>query len=578
MRWIAYIILILLSNLSWAQSPNLRRICPAGQDNNLYWNNPNFPCADFKFYILWERKGNTGPFLPVDTIYNLTTETYLHLNATAPLSEPNSTYFIERRDSCGPTYNHYSDTLIVDVVPPAITELDSVSVDINTNKVNLGWNKNSSPDFDKYLLYYLDGGFFVAMTPSETRDTFATDLGTNNPSVQSITYNINTRDSCGKLPAYEKRHSTILLTSTIDTCSRLFRLTWSHYVGWSNIKKYYIFKNTNNSGYLLIDSVLGNISTYSNSFVMGNSYDFYVRAIKDTSILISSSSNKSSFSSRQRIDPSTIFIDYVTSNQPINNNLSIQFSAPANEESKKYILHILDSSRNAVTQNTYQNTDNGSVINLGLTATKRYLFVMEAFDLCNNSSAISDTSTNILLTGFDLSPDRYLKWNPYFTWNTGVESYLINRGTGSYGNIFYQNWKTILSQDAIDNETISPVERDGICYYIEATKVGDASITSKSNNICLSASFTVFIPNAFSPFGNNPIFKPRGNLIDEKISTMKIYNRWGILVFEGNLETGWDGLDKSGNPCADGVYFYMVDITSTKNDKQTKNGTITLLR
>jgi hypothetical protein len=59
---------------------------------------------------------------------------------------------------------------------------------------------------------------------------------------------------------------------------------------------------------------------------------------------------------------------------------------------------------------------------------------------------------------------------------------------------------------------------------------------------------------------------------------MKIFNRWGILVFEGNLEIGWNGLDKSGNPCADGVYFYMVDITSTKNDKQTKNGTITLLR
>jgi gliding motility-associated-like protein len=577
MRWLIGILFTFSICFSgFGQSPDLRRICPNGRDNTIYWSNPNYPCTDFKFYIIWERKGTIGTFLPIDTLYNSSLETYLHTNATPPFSEPNSTYFIERRDSCGPDYNHYSDTLIVDVIPPEVTELDSVSIDITSNKVVLGWHKNPSPDFDKYLLYYLDAGFFVAMTPSETRDTFAVDLGANNPQNGSITYNINTRDSCGKSPAFEKRHSTIHLTSQIDTCAKTIQLTWTPYIGWVGLKKHYIFRKTNSGIYELIDSVNGNQFTYTTPILTGNTYTYFIRSQKDTSILVTSSSNTTTQTSRLRVDPSNTEIDFVSTKMPVSNDLVVQFSAGNNEEASTYKLYYLNLQRQKLGEISLLSSTSGAPIETGLSGDSRYLFILEAFDLCGNSSDFSDTSTNILLTGTDISGVRNLHWNPYFTWNTGVNSYLTYRGTGSNGNISYQNLVNTTDTFIQDIETGVNIEADGLCYYVEAIK--DGTTISKSNGVCLSVEFSQFIPSAFAPEGYNKIFKPGGSLIDEKASTMKIYNRWGMLIYESNLVNGWDGKESNGNICPDGVYYYQIEFISTKQERKLKNGTFTLLR
>ncbi len=577
MRWLISILFTLfIHSFGYGQSPDLRRICPNGRDNTIYWSNPNYPCTDFKFYIIWERKGTTGPFFPIDTIYNSSVETYLHSNATPPFSEPNSTYYIERRDSCGPDYNHYSDSLIVDVIPPEITELDSVSVDILTNQVVLGWHKNPSPDFDKYLLYYLDAGFFVAMTPSETRDTFAIDLGANNPQNGSITYNINTRDSCGKSPAFEKRHSTIYLTSQIDTCAKTIQLNWTPYIGWVGLKKHYIFRKVDSGPYELIDSVNGNQFTYTTPILTGNTYTYFIRSQKDTTALITSSSNTTTKSSRLRTDPATTTIDFVSTKMPLSNNLIFQFSKGANEEASLYKLYYLNIQKQKQGEISLTSSDAGTPIETGLNGVNRYLFLMEAFDLCGSSSNFSDTSTNIVLSGTDVLGTRNLWWNPYFTWNTGVNSYLTYRGTGSNGNIIYQNLVNINDTFLVDGETGINIEADGLCYYVEAIK--DGIVSSKSNNVCLSAEFTTFIPNAFAPEGYNKVFKPGGSLIDERASTMKIYNRWGMLIYESDLVNGWDGKESNGNICPDGVYYYQIEFISTKQERKLKNGTFTLLR
>ena len=580
MRCIINIIFILVigARTTYSKSPNLRRICPNGADNNLYWTNPVDTCSRFAFNIIWERRGPIGPFFPIDTIYNATQETYLHFNATPPLSEPNSNYFIERRDSCGPDYNQYSDTLLVDVLPPAISELDSVSVDLISNRVLLGWSKNSSPDFDKYLLYVLVNGFFTAMTPSETRDTFAIDLGTTDPEKGSYTYNINTRDSCGKLPAFEKKHSTVFLSVTNDTCAKKYRLTWSHYIGWNTVKKYYIFKKANSNQFDLIDSVDGNTNTYQSKYTTGNEYTFYVRAIKDTSVLITSSSNKAGFVSRLRQDPSSLAINYIASGTPVDENLYLSFNTNKNDEVLKYELSILDDRQNMISSISLKKSDINTQINLGLADKNRYHFYISAFDVCNNISFVSDTSTNIVLSGNEINNIRSLTWNAYFTWNGGVDSYIIYRGSGDNGIFTLNPWKTKLDTSITDNEQNVSMQGEGICYYILAKEVGNTSNISTSNRVCLSAKFLIHIPNAFTPGGFNSNFRPEGTLIDYKNSNMKIYNRWGQLIYDSSINQGWDGKATNGEYCEQGVYFYYLEIYSTKNEKQIKQGTFTLLR
>ncbi len=578
MRWLTLIIVLCWVNAILAQKPELRRACPNGPNNTLYWTNPNDTCNLFLYYIIWERKGNTGLFTPIDTIFNKNTETFIHLNATPPLSEPTSYYFIEKRDSCGPEYNWYSDTVLVDVIPPNITNLDSVSVDINTNQVILGWSKNSSPDFDKYLLYVFKNGFFSAMTPSETRDTFARDLSGNNPSTGSFTYNINTRDSCGKLPAYEKRNSTVFLQQTADTCNKTIRLSWSHYEGWNNIVKYYILINTNNSGYNLVDSVIGTISTYTYNYITGNNYQIFVRAIKDTTILVSSSSNKLVFNARGRQEPTYLNIDYITSGIPVDNNLYFQFSTNPADEVSKYEAHILDENLNLTSTLLLSKTDISKRINLGLIDNSKYHLTISSYDVCNKVSFQSDTSSNIILTGTEANSVRDLSWSPYFTWNSGVKEYVINRGTGDNGVFTFNMWNTTNDTLIKDSSIVQTVLNEGICYYVQAVNNTDNTIVSNSNRICLSAYFTVFIPNAFKPDGFNSRFRPEGSLIDYQKSTIKVYNRWGQLIYENNILNGWNGMDATGTICQQGVYYYYLEIFSTKDEKQVKQGIFTLLR
>ncbi|MFA9212657.1 MAG: gliding motility-associated C-terminal domain-containing protein [Candidatus Methylacidiphilales bacterium] len=89
---------------------------------------------------------------------------------------------------------------------------------------------------------------------------------------------------------------------------------------------------------------------------------------------------------------------------------------------------------------------------------------------------------------------------------------------------------------------------------------------------------SLFIPNVFTPQsdGTNDFFTIKSSGINE--FNMKIYNRWGGLIFETNQITpGWEGT-YDGNPCPVGVYFYIITATSNNKKTYNLNGTVTLLR
>ncbi len=93
--------------------------------------------------------------------------------------------------------------------------------------------------------------------------------------------------------------------------------------------------------------------------------------------------------------------------------------------------------------------------------------------------------------------------------------------------------------------------------------------------IALAALATeIFVPNVFSPNedGHNDVFKPRGTEPFEY--EMKIYDRWGNLVFESKeLAKGWDGTFK-GAPMNSAVFVYYV----LSAGEVISKGNVTLLR
>ncbi len=97
---------------------------------------------------------------------------------------------------------------------------------------------------------------------------------------------------------------------------------------------------------------------------------------------------------------------------------------------------------------------------------------------------------------------------------------------------------------------------------------------------------TFVLPNVFTPNydGVNDTWGVSFSTVNSHIANFKmsIYDRWGLLVYESNLDVSspkskWDGATTSGMPCNAGVYFYVI--TFSKNEEEQKlKGTLSLFR
>ena len=72
----------------------------------------------------------------------------------------------------------------------------------------------------------------------------------------------------------------------------------------------------------------------------------------------------------------------------------------------------------------------------------------------------------------------------------------------------------------------------------------------------------LFVPNAISPNGDmiNDTWSWRNP--EEEIKKVQIYSKWGELVWESSFldeQNAWDGKDANGNDLPVGVYFYIIE-------------------
>jgi gliding motility-associated-like protein len=85
--------------------------------------------------------------------------------------------------------------------------------------------------------------------------------------------------------------------------------------------------------------------------------------------------------------------------------------------------------------------------------------------------------------------------------------------------------------------------------------------------------------NVFTPNndGKNDVLIFPGEGVKELSG--KIYDRWGLKLFEwSGLNTGWDGNTDSG-PAPDGTYYYIIQYTDVYDGPaHTKSGHVQLMR
>lgn len=60
-------------------------------------------------------------------------------------------------------------------------------------------------------------------------------------------------------------------------------------------------------------------------------------------------------------------------------------------------------------------------------------------------------------------------------------------------------------------------------------------------------------------------------------SEFKVLNRWGLEMYTDNDYPNWDGRNKQGLECADGVYYWVLNVTDVNGDQKILNGFVHLV-
>lgn len=134
-----------------------------------------------------------------------------------------------------------------------------------------------------------------------------------------------------------------------------------------------------------------------------------------------------------------------------------------------------------------------------------------------------------------------------------------------------QNVNGQTTNAVVDETTIYTLTAtDGICTQTDTT------IVEVFQALCGNP--YVYVPNAFSPNGDNAneVLYVRGAIVEKMV--FRIYDRWGELIFESfDRADGWDGTFR-GKPMDPDTYDYYLEVTCIGGDEDLIKGNVTLLR
>lgn len=169
---------------------------------------------------------------------------------------------------------------------------------------------------------------------------------------------------------------------------------------------------------------------------------------------------------------------------------------------------------------------------------------------------------------FNPVPDVTDIENPKVVFNdgsTGADNWIWSFGDGLYSNLSGTQSHTYLDTGWYRAElivSVFPGCRDSASHWIRVKDV-----------------YRLHMPNTFTPDGNNlnDVYVPKGRGI--KTFQMKIYNRWGMKVFESfDMKNGWDGRKKDGELWEPGIYPVLIEVIDTEGFRHVEKGTILLMR
>ncbi len=205
------------------------------------------------------------------------------------------------------------------------------------------------------------------------------------------------------------------------------------------------------------------------------------------------------------------------------------------------------------------------------------------------------TTTTYIVTGSDEdhcftdSASIFVKVYPMPTVNAGADlslavgSAITMHGSGS-ADISNWSWTPAYNISCVNCTDPEVRPRHSTDYTVKVSNEGGCTAADQVSIFVTCNNGNLFIPNTFSPNGNgmNERFYLRGRGISG-VRSLKIFNRWGEVVFERNnfnindAASGWDGTFK-GKQLASDVFVYTCEVICENMETLEYKGDITLIR
>lgn len=496
-------------------------------------------------------------------------------------------YRVELADASGcrnvsrPLYDIFTDR-----TSPDIPQLDSVSVDFQTNRIRLGWERSGNEDVTAYIIYHYENGLWVPIdTVYDIDNTSWTDRENSADVTQQ--YRIAALDSCLNSSPMSAPQHNFRATATYDLCRREAYISWDEYENLPpDIESYRIYFSENGGALQLAGEVSANVRNFTiQQLVPQSSYRVIVRAV-NLGGNITASSYKCSFTFNSADNNDFVYIRYVSVVEnakieiKVSTGTTVSFSQVRLYRSVGDDQHfVLYASQSNNGTDTYIFVDENVMVDR---TTYYYRATIE--NDCNVETYTSNVAHNIVLTGESSrnSRDNKLQWSLYGDWEGGTDHYELYRKTemrGAYvsvrGNMGYDTY----------TDDVTELRREGekFSYYVEAYEAMDAygfMEKSRSNTVELRQLPVTYIPNAFCPDGGgkNRVFLPVNSFVTMENYHMYIYSREGNLLFHSNYpDMGWDG-SCNGKILPGGCYIYKITYTYGADGVFEAVGTVTLVR
>lgn len=142
------------------------------------------------------------------------------------------------------------------------------------------------------------------------------------------------------------------------------------------------------------------------------------------------------------------------------------------------------------------------------------------------------------------------------------------------------NWQWDFGDNNYSNES-NPTHTyldSGVFYVTQIVYNQYGCADTAESSVYIQTSTNIYVPNAFTPNGNewNEYFNVKGIGLNGYL--LQIYDRWGVLIHTVHDQNdGWQG-DYKGQPCQDGVYNWKLIYRDRFGDNQVMYGHVTLLR